>query len=91
MTCRDEILQCAGKIVCQSGNNLFFVSDILDAMKKLGTTYPESTIRTHVTSRLCSNAPKNHQVKYDDLLRVGRGMYKLNLEHISDINISQLR
>ncbi len=78
MSCRDEILICARKLFHQSGRDVFHISDILDEMNRLGTIYPESTIRTHVTSRMCANAPKNHPHKYNDLIRVARGKYKLN-------------
>ena len=39
--------------------------------------YAESTIRTHVTSRMCGNAPDNHAVTYDDLVRIDAGRYRL--------------
>ena len=49
--------------------------DVLREMRD--STYSESTIRTHVTSRMCANAPDNHGTTYDDLVRVGRGLYRL--------------
>lgn len=35
----------------------------------------ESTVRTHVTSRMCRNAPNHHAVVFEDLVRVARGRY----------------
>lgn len=35
-----------------------------------------STVRTHVTSRMCVDAPDHHAVVYGDLRRVGPGMYR---------------
>jgi len=78
MTCRDEIIQCARNLVHQSGSEVFQLSDILDEMRRVGTFYSDSTIRTHISSRMCANAPKNHPHKYNDLIRLGRGKYKLN-------------
>jgi hypothetical protein len=39
--------------------------------------FKESTIRTHVVSRMCANAPENHAVVYADLERVRPGYYRL--------------
>ena len=77
MTCREEILACANRIVAQKGINEFTLREIINCMKSAGTRYEESTIRTHVTSRMCANAPKHHAVKFDDLERVARGIYRL--------------
>jgi len=77
MTCRDEVLDCARLIVTQKGENRFTIQEILRCMRARGTRYKESTIRTHVTSRMCSDAPKHHAVKYDDFERIGEGVYSL--------------
>ena len=77
MTCRDEILTCANKIIQRSGINEFSLQEIIVFMKSIGTNYKEGTIRTHVTSRMCANAPKHHAVKYDDFERISHGLYKL--------------
>jgi hypothetical protein len=77
MSCREEILDCAQDIVLRRGENRFTILEIIRCMEKRGTNYRESTIRTHITSRLCANAPDNHAVTYDDLERVERGIYRL--------------
>ena len=77
MTCRDEILACANRIITKKGINEFTLKEIIDCMNLSGTGYKESTIRTHVTSRMCANAPKHHAVKFDDLERVSHGIYRL--------------
>ena len=53
------------------------MGEIVDHMARQGTRYRESTIRTHVTSRLCVDAPDHHAVRYPDLVRVERGRYRL--------------
>lgn len=78
-TCRDEILACARTIGGSTGT--FSIQDLIHCMEKRGTRYAESTIRTHITSRMCTNAPDNHAVTYRDLKRIGRGKYRL-LPHI---------
>lgn len=45
-------------------------------VRRRGSKYAESTIRTHVTGRMCKNSPGNHAVTYGDLERVGRGVYR---------------
>jgi hypothetical protein len=77
MTCRDEILDCVDQIIKNSGNNQFQISDVMQCMKAIGTQYKESTIRTHIVSRMCKNAPKNHAVKYNDFERIDFGKYRL--------------
>lgn len=77
MTCRDEILDCAERLISRKGRNEFSLLEILECMHSRGTSYRDSTIRTHVTSRMCANAPDHHGVTYDDLQRIGTGMYRL--------------
>lgn len=76
MTCRDEILKRARNLRRIKGNNRFSIAEIVHCMKCKGTRYQTSTIRTHVTSRMCANAPKHHAVTYDDFLSLGSGEYR---------------
>jgi len=75
--CRDEILDCARQLVKQKGQNRLTVKEIVNCMKGRRTVYKESTIRTHVVSKLCANAPRHHTPKYSDFERIGRGIYRL--------------
>ena len=77
MTCRDEILECANQIVQKKNVNEFSLEEIVECMELAGTNYKESTIRTHVASRMCVNAPKHHATKFDDFERISHGIYKL--------------
>ncbi len=77
MTCRDEILDCAKEIADRRGTNEFTIAEIIECMERKGTKYPKSTIRTHISSRMCGNAPDHHAVTYDDLERTERGTYHL--------------
>lgn len=51
---------------------------IIDQVLSQTKAYKESTIRTHITSKLCANAPVNHAMVYRDLFRVDVGYYRLN-------------
>ena len=77
MTCRDEILQCAKEVMQRSGLVYFAIPEIINCMAKRGSRFAESTIRTHIVSRMCANAPENHAVTYNDLERTDRGEYRL--------------
>lgn len=46
-------------------------------MRRAGSKYSESTIRTHVTSRMCADAPVHHGTTYEDFERLGGGRYRL--------------
>ena len=77
MTCRDEVLKGAQELSQLSPSGEFSVDDVVAYLRRKGSAYKESTIRTHVTSRMCANAPDNHAVTYDDLERTARGTYRL--------------
>ena len=77
MTCRDEVLKAAKFLSGGSPDVTFSPADIVRRMEKMGTSFSESTIRTHVVSKMCYQAPANHAARYDDLERVTRGRYRL--------------
>jgi predicted RNase H-like HicB family nuclease len=71
MAIHDEVLSAARRICRERGEKSFHVADIVHALPHLN---PRS-IRTHVVSRCCINAPKNHPHKWAYFRRVGRGEY----------------
>ncbi len=73
--CRQAVLLAAREVVRDKGCEEFTVREIIDQLA--GSDFSENTIRTHVTSRCCRNAPDNHSSTYEDFERVGRGLYKL--------------
>lgn len=77
MTCRDEVIKAARFLANNSPDGTFRPVDIVQRMENMGTKFSESTIRTHVVSRMCYKAPANHASRFDDLERVGRGRYRL--------------
>lgn len=76
MTARDDILAALPSIRERTGSDTFTAQDVIDELNRAGTSYTESTIRTHVTSRMCANAPDNHARVYTDLERVEPGQYR---------------
>lgn len=77
VTARDDVLKAARKLATHSADGSFTVGEVIDEARRQGSTYKESTIRTHVTSRMCADAPDNHAVTYPDLVRVDHGRYRL--------------
>jgi predicted RNase H-like HicB family nuclease len=71
MAIHDEILETARRMCRERGERSFRVSDIVQALPHLNP----SSVRTHVVSRCCVNAPKNHPHKWDYFRRTGRGEY----------------
>lgn len=56
---------------------MFSLAEVLEYLLGQGTAYSERTIRTHVAAFMCVNAPDNHANTTRDLIRVGRGLYRL--------------
>ncbi len=73
MASHEEILAAALRI-CRERHEWTFTADtIVRALPHLNA----GTIRTHVTSRCCVNAPRNHPHKWDYFKRVRRGVYEV--------------
>ncbi len=69
----EQVLSAALESCRRRGGWVFDVADVLDALPHLNPR----TVRTHVSSRCCVNAPKNHLHKWDYFRRVGRGVYEV--------------
>lgn len=73
MSIHDEVLRAARRICRERGNWSFTPAEIVRALPELNA----SSVRTHVVSRCCINAPKNHPHKWDYFRRVRRGVYEI--------------
>jgi hypothetical protein len=58
---------------CASTDWSFRVADVITALSHLNP----ATVRTHVASRCCSNAPANHDTRYRYFRALRRGVYRL--------------
>ena len=76
MTAREAILDAIADIQRRTGRAEFTVVEVVRHLKRSGSPYKESTIRTHVVSHMCINSPR-HGANYNDLVRIDRGLYKL--------------
>jgi hypothetical protein len=77
VTCREEILIAVRTLETASKDRSFTIAEIVAELRRRGSRYSESTIRTHVASRMCVNAPEHHAVVYADLERIAPGRYRL--------------
>ena len=77
-TCREQILTAAMQITKAKNQNEFTILEILDYLAQQNSPYKKSTIQTHISSKMCSNAPNHHAVTYNDLARIKPGIYSLN-------------
>ena len=60
MTARDEILDALPDVRARAGSEFFSPDDVISELARPETHYASSTIRTHVVSRMCANAPDYH-------------------------------
>ncbi len=84
MSCRDEVLAAFGRLEGTHGRAVFSLAEVVLEVLAGTDEYAEGTIRTHVSSRMCSDAPVHHDTTYADLERVGRGQYRLRRPLESD-------
>ena len=75
-TCRDAVLDAFVRLECRHGRGNFQLEEVVAETLAEDPQYKESTVRTHVTSRMCVDAPDNHASVYPDLTRVDRGVYR---------------
>jgi predicted RNase H-like HicB family nuclease len=67
----EEVLHTANRLA--GPDSTFELSQVVRELEHLN----ESTVRTHVVSRCCVNAPTNHPHKWPYFRRVGRGKYQI--------------
>ena len=74
----EQILDAARRLSEASPNATFTPAQVVRALPHLN----ERTVRTHVTSRCCVNAPSNHGSRYGYFRRVGPGLYKIEPQYV---------
>lgn len=75
-TCRALVLEAFAALERTGSRSEFSPAEVLAEVRRLGGTHQESTIRTHITSVMCINAPANHAMRYPDLERTAAGRYR---------------
>jgi hypothetical protein len=75
--CHEQVLVAARSLTARKGSNEFTADEVLEEMRTAGSRYSASTVRTHVVSRCCANAPNHHAVVYKYFERIRPGLYKI--------------
>lgn len=68
-----RVLQAAIALCRERGGWTFDVAEMVKALPDLNA----QSVRTHVTSRCCINAPANHGHRWPYFRRIGRGRYEV--------------
>lgn len=74
-TAREQILIAVDSIT-NGGQRTFTVAEVVAELRRRQTRFADSTIRTHISSRMCANAPDHHGTTYADFDRVDHGEYR---------------
>lgn len=73
MTIHEEILTAARRLCSARRSWTFAPAEIVNALPHLN----ERSVRTHVVSRCCVNAPSHHAHRWPYFRRIGRGRYEI--------------
>lgn len=77
MSVQAEILETVRRLCIERGKWSFAPDEVVRALPHLNP----STVRTHIVSRCCVNAPANHAHRLGYFRRTGRGKYELLPKH----------
>jgi predicted RNase H-like HicB family nuclease len=77
MAIHEEVLRTAIRICRERKSWTFKADEVVLRLPHLN----ESSVRTHIVSRCCVNAPKNHPHKWDYFERTQRGLYTIRLAY----------
>jgi len=80
MAIHEEVLRTAIQICRERGNWTFKTEEVVLRLPHLN----ESSVRTHIVSRCCVNAPKNHPHKWNYFERIRRGHYTIRSAYRKD-------
>jgi hypothetical protein len=78
-TARAEILAAIQALITRSGRPEVRVQEVVDEMRRSGSSYAESTVRTMLTSHMCAQVHGPNIASYDDVDRIDRGTYRLRV------------
>lgn len=73
MPVHDEVLAAARRLCRERGVWTFRLAEVVRALPHLNA----STVRTHIVSRCCVNAPAHHPHRWGYFRRVARGVYEI--------------
>ena len=74
MAIHDDVLATAQRLCMAKGSRTFRPAEVIQALPHLNVR----TVRTHIGSRCCVNAPAHHANRLPYFERVCRGVYKIS-------------
>jgi hypothetical protein len=74
-TAREQILGAVDSIT-DGGKRSFTIAEVISELRHRRTNLADSTIRTHIASRMCASSPDNHGTTYCDFDRLDHGVYR---------------
>jgi len=80
MAVHQDVLRAAQRLCCERGRWTFSAEEVVRALPHLN----ENSVRTHVSSRCCVNAPAHHARRWPYFRRLRRGMYEITKPYRSD-------
>lgn len=83
MTARQAVLLAFQDLQSTTGREAFKPQEIVDWARQQFPEFSERTIRTHVVSRMSGGG--HHTVTYEDLERIGRGLYRMTPEGLTAV------
>lgn len=81
MAVHDEVLATARRLCAAKRTRTFSPVEVVRALPHLN----ERTVRTHIVSRCCVNAPKNHAHQWPYFKRLRRGVYEVRRAYRSPV------
>ena len=81
MAVHDEVLAAAQRLCAAKRTRTFAPVEVVRALPHLNA----STVRTHIVSRCCVNAPKNHAHQWPYFKRLRRGIYEIRRAYRSPV------
>src|SRR5437773_2414404 len=75
MPIHDDVLRAAQRLCRERGERTFSAEDVVRALPHLN----ENSVRAHISSRCCVNAPPNHPHRWPYFRRVARGPYEIRM------------
>jgi predicted RNase H-like HicB family nuclease len=73
MAIHDDVLDAARRLCRERGGWTFRPNEVVRALPQRNV----SSVRTHIVSRCCVNAPKHHAHRWAYFRRVARGLYEI--------------
>src|SRR5213593_4184068 len=86
MAIHDEVLRTAQRLCRERGEWTFSAEEVVRALAHVN----ENSVRTHVSSRCCVNAPPNHPHRWPYFRRVARGRYQILPPYRAERNPPQM-